>query len=132
MNRCAVALPLVDPIPRADIAMIYPVAKRLFDLVLASAALVTVSPVLLGVALWIKLDSPGPVIYTGRRIGRGGRPFGMHKFRTMVLNADALGGSSTPDDDPRLTRSGKLLRRYKLDELPQLFNVVRGDMSFVG
>jgi lipopolysaccharide/colanic/teichoic acid biosynthesis glycosyltransferase len=112
--------------------MIYPVVKRLFDLILASAALVVLSPALLAIAIWIKLDSRGPVIYTGRRIGRGGRAFGMHKFRTMVTNAEATGGSSTPDDDPRLTRSGKFLRRYKLDELPQLLNVVKGEMSFVG
>jgi lipopolysaccharide/colanic/teichoic acid biosynthesis glycosyltransferase len=112
--------------------MIYPVAKRVFDLLVASVALVILSPLLAVIALWVKLDSPGPVIYTGRRIGKGGKPFGMHKFRTMVINAEAIGGSSTPDDDPRLTASGKFLRRYKLDELPQLFNVVKGEMSLVG
>jgi len=72
------------------------------------------------------------VIYAGRRVGLGGREFRMYKFRTLVANADRVGGPNTPDDDPRLTKTGKFLRRYKLDELPQLFNVLRGEMSFVG
>lgn len=85
-------------------------------------------------AIWarIKLDRDGPAIYAGRRVGRGGAEFRMYKFRTMVTNADRIGGPSTADDDPRLTRTGRFLRRYKLDELPQLVNVVKGDMSFVG
>src|SRR6059036_4106024 len=85
-------------------------------------------------AIWgrIKLDRDGPAIYAGRRVGKGGREFRMYKFRTMVTNADSVGGPNTPDDDPRLTRTGRFLRRYKLDELPQLVNVLRGDMSFVG
>src|SRR5436309_2707596 len=80
----------------------------------------------------IKAYDGGPVFYRGRRIGRFGRPFGMVKFRTMVLNADKIGGPSTSDDDPRITKPGKWMRRFKLDELPQLFNVLRGEMSIVG
>ena len=90
------------------------------------------SPVTLAIWARIKLDRDGPAVYAGRRVGRGGREFRMYKFRTMVTNADRVGGPSTPDDDPRLTRTGRTLRRYKLDELPQLINVLKGDMSFVG
>jgi lipopolysaccharide/colanic/teichoic acid biosynthesis glycosyltransferase len=78
------------------------------------------------------MDSRGPLFYKGRRVGVMGRPFDMVKFRTMVVDAETLGGSSTPEDDPRITRVGKSLRRYKLDELPQLWNVLKGEMSFVG
>jgi len=84
------------------------------------------------VAILIKLDSPGPVLYKGTRAGKDGKSFKMLKFRTMVVNADRIGGSSTPDDDPRITRVGQFLRKYKLDELPQLINVFKGDMSLVG
>lgn len=90
------------------------------------------SPVLAAIAIRIKLDNDGPVVYGGRRVGLGGREFRMYKFRSMVPNAERVGGPNTPDDDPRLTRTGRFLRRYKLDELPQLFNVLKGDMSFVG
>ena len=90
------------------------------------------SPAILAIWARIKLDRDGPAIYAGRRVGLGGRDFRMYKFRTMVTNADRVGGPSTPDDDPRLTRTGRFLRRYKLDELPQLVNVLKGDMSFVG
>ncbi len=106
--------------------------KRAFDLVLSAAGLVVLSPVLGAIWLRIKLDRNGPVLYRGRRVGLHGREFEMLKFRTMVVNADKIGGPNTPDDDDRLTRTGRTLRRYKLDELPQLVNVVRGDMSFVG
>jgi lipopolysaccharide/colanic/teichoic acid biosynthesis glycosyltransferase len=84
------------------------------------------------IALIAKLTSPGPVLYRGKRIGLHGRPFLILKFRTMVLNAESLGGSATAADDPRLTRVGKLLRRFKLDELPQVLNVIKGEMSLVG
>ena len=90
------------------------------------------SPVALAIWARIKLDRDGPALYAGRRVGRDGREFRMYKFRTMVTNADRVGGPSTPDDDPRLTKTGRFLRRYKLDELPQLVNVLKGDMSFVG
>lgn len=106
--------------------------KRVFDLVLAALGLVIISPLLGVLALWVKLDSPGPVFYRGVRAGLLGKPFRIFKLRTMVDNAEALGGSETPTDDPRITRPGVLLRRYKLDELPQLINVVLGDMSLVG
>ena len=110
----------------------YPIVKRLFDFGLALAGLVCLSPLFFLLMLLIKLDSRGSVFYTGLRVGKDGKLFGMYKFRTMVTNADKIGGSSTPDDDPRITRMGKFLRATKLDELPQLINVVKGDMSFVG
>ena len=80
----------------------------------------------------IKIESEGPGFYCGVRVGRGSKPFKMMKFRTMVPNAEKIGGPSTSDDDPRLTRIGEFLRRFKLDELPQLINVLKGEMSFVG
>jgi len=80
----------------------------------------------------VKLDSKGPVFYKGLRIGRWGKPFWIYKFRTMVPGADKIGGPSTAADDPRLTKVGKFLRKYQLDELPQLINVLKGEMSFVG
>jgi lipopolysaccharide/colanic/teichoic acid biosynthesis glycosyltransferase len=110
----------------------YPFLKRAIDLLVAFVGLVILSPVLIAIALWVKTSSPGPVLYRGRRIGMNGEPFRMLKFRTMVANADKIGGSSTADDDARLTTAGRFLRRYKLDELPQLINVLVGDMSFVG
>ncbi len=106
--------------------------KRAFDLSFAAVALVVLAPLLLAIAAAIKLDDLGPVFYRGTRIGRGEAPFRMFKFRTMVVNADRLGGSSTSDDDPRITGPGAWLRRWKLDELPQLVNVMRGEMSLVG
>jgi lipopolysaccharide/colanic/teichoic acid biosynthesis glycosyltransferase len=108
------------------------VLKRTFDLVLALCALALLGPLLLVIAVLIKVDDGGPVLYRGVRIGRAGVPFRICKFRTMVANADRLGGPSTPDDDPRITMPGRWLRRSKLDELPQLLNVVSGTMSFVG
>jgi lipopolysaccharide/colanic/teichoic acid biosynthesis glycosyltransferase len=106
--------------------------KRLFDLVASLSGLIVFSPLLLFIAIWIKLDSPGPVFYRGRRAGRNGKSFGIFKFRSMVVNADKIGGPSTSGDDPRVTRSGRFVRKCKLDELSQLINVLRGDMSMVG
>ncbi len=106
--------------------------KRLVDALLSSVALVLLTPPLIGVAVLIKIDSPGPVFFRGVRIGRYGQPFRIYKFRSMVQNADRIGGPSTSDDDPRITRVGRFLRRFKLDEIPQLINVIRGDMSLVG
>jgi lipopolysaccharide/colanic/teichoic acid biosynthesis glycosyltransferase len=106
--------------------------KRGFDIVLSFVGLCLISPVLLVIAALVKLASPGPVLYCGVRVGRNGEPFRILKFRTMVVDAEKRGGSATAGDDPRLTAIGKFLRRYKLDELPQLFNVLKGDMSFVG
>lgn len=108
------------------------ISKRLFDLIGAVVGLVILSPILAVLAIWIKLDSEGPVFYRGVRVGRWGKPIRVYKFRTMVVNADKIGGPSTADDDPRLTKVGNRIRRYKLDELPQLINVLKGDMSFVG
>jgi lipopolysaccharide/colanic/teichoic acid biosynthesis glycosyltransferase len=110
----------------------YPLVKRVFDLLASLCALVVLSPLLALLALLIKQHDGGPVFYAGRRVGKDGKPFGMYKFRSMVLNADTIGGSSTPDDDPRVTPIGRVLRRYKLDELPQFLNVLRGEMSIVG
>ena len=106
--------------------------KRSFDFLAALIALFVLSPVLLVVALIIKLGSPGPVFYRGVRIGLDARPFRIYKFRTMVINAEKLGGSATAEDDPRITAIGKFLRRHKLDEIPQFLNVLVGDMSLVG
>ena len=89
-------------------------------------------PLMVIIAILIKITSPGPVFYRGTRIGKGGKPFRMFKFRTMVVNADKIGGPSTPIDDPRLTKIGKFLKRFQLDELPQLINVLKGEMSLVG
>jgi lipopolysaccharide/colanic/teichoic acid biosynthesis glycosyltransferase len=110
----------------------YPFLKRAIDLLFAFVGLVIVSPILIAIALWVKATSPGPILYRGRRIGRNGKSFEMLKFRTMVANADKIGGTSTADDDARLTVAGRFLRRFKLDELPQVINVLLGEMSFVG
>jgi len=107
-------------------------AKRALDLVISIPGLLLLSPLLLILALWVKLDSRGPVLYRGKRVGKDGRPFHMYKFRTMVLGAEKRGPAVTYRDDPRITRAGRFLRRTKLDELPQLLNVLRGEMSLVG
>ncbi len=107
-------------------------AKRLFDIALSLLALALLCPLLLAVALWVRLDSPGPVLFRQQRVGRGGRPFAILKFRTMQVNAEAAGLQITVGQDPRITRAGAWLRRSKLDELPQLLNVLRGEMSMVG
>ena len=107
-------------------------AKRLFDITLSLLALVLLCPLLLAVALWVRLDSPGPVLFRQQRVGRGGRLFGILKFRTMQVNAEAAGLQITVGQDPRITSAGRWLRRSKLDELPQLLNVLRGEMSMVG
>lgn len=106
--------------------------KRTFDLIASTVALFILSPLLAAVAIAIKLDSPGPVFYRGVRGARGGGEFRIFKFRTMVVNADKIGGPSTSEDDPRVTRLGAFLRRFKIDELPQFMNVLVGDMSLVG
>jgi lipopolysaccharide/colanic/teichoic acid biosynthesis glycosyltransferase len=106
--------------------------KRLFDVIASSAGLVVLLPLLAVLAILLKRESTGPVFYRGLRAGRHGRPFRIFKFRTMVLDADKIGGPSSSSDDPRITRVGNFLRRYKLDELPQLINVLKGEMSLVG
>ena len=106
--------------------------KRLFDVLAAGCGLLLLLPVLLLIMLWIKLDSPGPVFFRQERVGRFGRPFRIHKFRTMYVDAEARGLQLTVGADPRVTRSGQFLRHYKLDELPQLLDVLLGQMSLVG
>jgi lipopolysaccharide/colanic/teichoic acid biosynthesis glycosyltransferase len=106
--------------------------RRVIDVLFALCALIVFSPLMIAIAFLIKREDGGPVFYRGRRVGRSGAPFRMFKFRSMVLNAERLGGTATSDDDDRITRAGKLLRKYKLDELPQLINIVVGDMNLVG
>jgi lipopolysaccharide/colanic/teichoic acid biosynthesis glycosyltransferase len=106
--------------------------KRAFDIVVSFLGLVVLSPLLLLAALVIKLDSPGPVLFRQERIGRGFHPFFIFKFRTMVPDPSGRGRLITVSDDPRITRAGRLLRKTKIDELPQLINVLKGDMSLVG
>lgn len=106
--------------------------KRVFDIVASGCGLIIFSPLLIGIAVWVKMDSSGPVFYRGRRAARGGGEFGIFKFRSMVVNADKIGGPSTSGNDSRVTKSGRFIRRYKLDELSQLLNVFVGQMSLVG
>lgn len=106
--------------------------KRAFDLLVAAAGLAAVAPLLLAAALWIKLDSPGPVFFRQQRVGRGGRLFRIHKLRTMQTESGAQGLPITAHDDARVTRAGRLLRHYRIDELPQLIDVLTGAMSLVG
>ncbi len=107
-------------------------SKRVFDIVVSATALLVAAPLLLVIAVLIVLDSKGPVFFRQRRIGQHGHPFSILKFRTMVVNAAAVGPRLTQKRDPRITHLGQLLRWLKLDELPQLINVLRGDMSLVG
>ena len=104
--------------------------KRLFDVAASAAGLLLLAPLLLAIALWIRLDSPGPVFFRQERVGLRGRPFRIFKFRSM--RADNAGPQITVGADERITRSGRFIRAYKLDELPQLLNVLLGDMSIVG
>lgn len=125
----------------------YTVAKRLLDLVTTSGVMLVFTPVWIFVPLLIKLDSAGPVFYKQRRVGKDGKEFYIHKFRTMYTNADKLlldneefrkkfkkksGWKFDADNDPRITRVGRWLRKFSLDELPQLLNIFNGDMSMVG
>lgn len=106
--------------------------KRLFDIIFSLFGLMLVSPLFLVIAVLIKIESPGQVFYCGERAGKNGKLFKMFKFRSMVINAEKLGGPSTSADDSRLTKFGKFLRKRNLDELPQLLNILKGEMSFVG
>ena len=135
--RADAAVPFIDRYER------YRPLKRAFDLAICLAIMPLVAPVLLVCAIAIRLDSPGPILFTQQRTGQHGIRFGMYKFRTMVRDAEALKASlmhlnilPPPDfkiiDDPRITRVGRVLRKTSLDELPQIFNVLRGEMSLVG
>lgn len=106
--------------------------KRLFDIVASGCGLIVLSPVFLILAIWIKLDSPGPVFYRQVRVGRGNRDFRIFKFRSMRVGSDKGSLVTIGGHDPRITRSGYFIRKFKLDEFPQLINVFVGDMSLVG
>jgi lipopolysaccharide/colanic/teichoic acid biosynthesis glycosyltransferase len=107
-------------------------AKRVLDIVVVFVVMVPILPLMGLIALAIKWNSPGPVLYRQRRLGLGERPFTVLKFRSMQVDADRCGPKSTATDDPRVTRVGKFLRGTSLDELPQLLNVLRGEMSLIG
>lgn len=106
--------------------------KRFIDITTSVLALILLAPVFLILAVVIKLTSRGPVFYKGRRVGRGGEIFLMRKFRSMVVNADQIGTDLTPHGDPRVTKVGRFLRRTKVDEIPQIIDILRGKMSLVG
>lgn len=106
--------------------------KCLFDFIFSFIGLILIAPLLGLITFLIKLNSPGPVFFRGTRIGKNRKPFRVFKFRTMVIEAEKLGGPSTSADDPRLTKIGKFLKKYQLDETPQLINVLKGEMSLVG
>lgn len=105
--------------------------KRVFDLLFATIIFIVSSPILLIIAVAIKLDSKGPVVFKQVRLGKGAKEFYIYKFRTMVVNAEA-GGVYSDNNDPRITRVGNILRKTSLDELPQCINIIKGDMSFIG
>lgn len=107
-------------------------AKRCFDLFLTIPGIVILLPLFLVIAGWIKLDSGGKIFFRQERVGRFGKPFFIYKFRTMCVNAEQKGRQITVGDDSRITKSGYFLRKYKIDELPQLINVLKGEMSLVG
>lgn len=107
-------------------------AKRIFDLFFSITGMIFLLPVIVFISLWIKLDSPGPVFFRQVRIGRHCRMFRIFKFRTMCVDAESKGRQITVGEDPRITKSGSFLRKYKMDELPQLINVIKGEMSLVG
>lgn len=108
------------------------IVKRIFDLFCSLLGILFLAPLLLLICVWIKYDSSGPVFFRQERVGQFGRIFRIFKFRTMSLDAEAKGLQITVGEDPRITRSGRFLRHYKLDELPQLLNVISGEMSLVG
>src|SRR5437762_2355086 len=107
-------------------------AKRLFDVSVALAGLIIAAPLIAGLAFVVRLSSPGPILYRAHRVGLNGRSFQMLKFRTMIVKTSSAGPKVTGVGDPRITSVGRILRHCKLDEVPQLWNVLRGDMSLVG
>ncbi|PID93356.1 MAG: polyprenyl glycosylphosphotransferase [Bacteroidetes bacterium] len=123
--------PLVEVVPE-----IMPVwqqtLKRGIDIVMSSLALLLLAPVYLFTAIGVKMSSPGPIFYSQERVGKNGKPFRMHKFRSMFVNAEQYGPQLSSKDDPRITKFGKIMRKYRLDELPQFYTVLKGDMSIVG
>lgn len=119
----------VDKLPKKHV---YHAVKRAFDILSCGTALVVLSPVVLLTAAAVKLDSQGPAFFSQERLGKDGKPFMLHKFRSMRVDAEAEGAQWASDEDPRVTRVGKFLRKSRLDEVPQFWNVVKGDMSLVG
>ncbi len=111
---------------------VYPVIKRIFDLILSTVAVVILSPFFIAISIAVKLDSEGPILFKQKRIGKNGKEFDFYKFRSMHVTANPYGLTPTSSSDPRITKFGRWLRRSSLDELPQFFNVLRGDMSLVG
>ena len=112
--------------------MIYEIAKRVLDLLVSLTATVVLLPLVIVIMVWIRLSSPGPAIFRQQRAGKNGAPFTLLKFRTMRTDADPFGPSPKSGEDPRLTGIGKFLREWSLDELPQLFNILCGQMTLVG
>jgi lipopolysaccharide/colanic/teichoic acid biosynthesis glycosyltransferase len=110
----------------------YLLIKRAFDMLVSATALLLLGPLFVIMAIIIRVDSPGPVFYRGKRAAKGNGVFRIFKFRSMVFDAEKKGGYSTAIDDPRFTKIGRFIRRFKIDELPQLMNVLIGDMSLVG
>jgi lipopolysaccharide/colanic/teichoic acid biosynthesis glycosyltransferase len=106
--------------------------KRIFDFIAAFIGLIILLPILLIISLWIKFSSKGPLFYSQKRVGRDFQEFDIYKFRSMIVDADKIGPSVTSADDTRITKVGRFIRKTKIDELPQLFNVLKGDMSLVG
>ncbi|MEG1578715.1 MAG: sugar transferase [Oscillospiraceae bacterium] len=121
--------PYYDSLQRKRVSLLF---KRVFDIVAAVSLLLFLSPAFLLFAIWIKADSPGPILFRQLRITQFGKEFRIFKFRTMVSNAEALGGQVTTHGDERVTKAGQFLRKYRIDEIPQLLNIIAGDMSFVG
>ena len=108
------------------------IRKRIFDIFFSILGLILLSPLLLVVSIFIKIDSKGSIFFKQLRVGQGGKQFFTYKFRTMVQDAEKRGARLTSAKDSRITTAGKILRKYKIDELPQLINVLKGEMSFVG
>ena len=106
--------------------------KRTFDIVMSLIGIIILSPIFIIVSILIKIDSPGNILFLQKRVGRYGKEFNIYKFRTMISDAEKLGKQITVGEDSRITKIGAILRKFKIDELPQLFNVLNGDMSLVG
>lgn len=132
-----VRIDVIDEVPvihlrNAELPPVQAALKRLLDIVVATSLLVVFAPLMIGIAIAIRLDSKGPALFKQVRVGKHGQLFEMYKFRTMYTDADPYAPAPTDPNDPRITRLGRWLRRYSLDEFPQLFNVLKGDMSMVG
>lgn len=106
--------------------------KRFFDILATILGGLILVPIIIPIIIWIKLSSKGPLFYVQKRVGKNFKEFNLYKFRSMIINADKVGPSVTSGDDPRITKVGRIIRKTKIDELPQLINVIKGDMSLVG